>query len=78
MTKWHAKVYKTMGIYELQVEADTEDEAHAKLKKIVAEEKDLPGLLFPDIDYVTVLMEERSRRVMDIVKEINGENENDN
>ncbi len=74
MPKWHAKVYKTMGIYELQVDADTEAEAHEKLEKIVAEE-DLPALLFPDISYITVLMEERSRKVMDIVKEINEETE---
>ncbi|KKM02716.1 hypothetical protein LCGC14_1781660 [marine sediment metagenome] len=75
MPKWHAKIYKTMGIYELQVDADTEAEAHAKLEKIVAEKKDLPALLFPDIGYITVLMEERSRKVMNIVKEINEENE---
>ena len=75
MPKWHAKIYKTMGIYELQVDADTEAEAHEKLEKIVAEKEDLPALLFPDISYITVLMEERSRKVMDIVKEINEETE---
>ncbi len=77
MPKWHAKVYKTMGKYELQVDADTEAEAHEKLEKIIAEKDDLPGLAFPDINYITILMEERSRKVMDIVKEINEENEND-
>ncbi|KKN37797.1 hypothetical protein LCGC14_0759980 [marine sediment metagenome] len=73
MPKWHAKIYKTMGIYELQVDADTEAEAHERLEKIVSEKEDLPALLFPDISYITVLMEERSRKVMDIVKEINEE-----
>lgn len=75
MPKWHAKVYKTMGKYELQVDADTEEEAYKKLEEIVSKKDGLPGLAFPDTDYVAVLTEERSRKVMDIIKEINEETE---
>ena len=59
-----------MGKYELQVDADSEEKAHAKLEEMVANKVELPPLLFADIDYITILMEERSRKVMDVPKEV--------
>jgi hypothetical protein len=73
MTVWHAKVYKAIGKYELQVYADTEEEAYIKLEKMVFEKEDLPALSFPDKEYIAVLTEERSRKVMEVVKEIKKE-----
>ncbi len=73
MPIWHAKVYKTIGRYDLVVEADTEEEANEKLAKRISDRDKLSGLIMPEVEYVSILMEERSRKVLDIVTKIKEE-----
>lgn len=70
MPTYHAKVYKTTGRYDLVVEADTEEEANEKLADMVANSLKLSALIIPEVEYVSILMEERSRKVLDIVTKI--------
>ncbi len=73
MPTWHAKVYKTIGRYDLVGEADTEEEANKKLAKRISDRDNLSGLIMQDIEYISILTEERSRSVLNIVTEIKEE-----
>lgn len=73
MPTWHARVYKTVGRYDLVVEADTEEEANEKLAKQISDRDNLSGLIMPEVEYVSILTEERSRSVLDIITKIKEE-----